>query len=71
VLSTPRRGGIGAQVTREIIAAGCGRFDVLRLRASNRDTARLDGRLGFRRSDESDCSHVLRVGASAIDTPHI
>jgi ribosomal protein S18 acetylase RimI-like enzyme len=70
VLTAYRHRGIGARITAEIIAAARGRFETLRRRTSNPDGARLYERLGFRRSDAADCSHVMRIDAQVPAPPH-
>ena len=70
VLTSHRRRGIGARMTGEIIAAARGRFETLRLRTSNPEAARLYDRLGFRRTDDPQCSHVMRIDAPVVVPPH-
>ena len=71
VLAAHRRRGIGERITAEIIAAARGRFENLRLRTSNPAAARLYERLGFRRTDDADCTHVMRIDAQVAVPPHI
>ena len=59
VHSAFRRLGIGERLVVQIIATAPARFDILRLRTGNPEAARLYERLGFRRADGADCSHVM------------
>jgi ribosomal protein S18 acetylase RimI-like enzyme len=59
VLTVDRRLGIGERLVTEVIAVARGRFDRLRLRTTNPVAARLYERLGFRRSETSDASHLM------------
>lgn len=60
VLVAHRRLGIGRRIMAELTAAARGRFDVLRLRTTNRAAAALYEGLGFRRRDDvPECTHVL------------
>jgi ribosomal protein S18 acetylase RimI-like enzyme len=70
VLVSHRRRGIGERITAEIIAAARGCFELLRLRTSNPDAAKLYERLGFRRMQDADCTHVMRTNAQIIVPPH-
>ena len=70
VLVSHRRRGVGERITAEIIAAARGRFELLRLRTSNSDAAKLYERLGFRRTHDADCTHVMRTDAQVIVPPH-
>jgi adenylate kinase family enzyme/GNAT superfamily N-acetyltransferase len=62
VLSDLRGHGVGERLVRHVIAAARGRFDTLRLRTQNPPAARLYERLGFRRSDGADCTHLMELG---------
>ena len=62
VLTAYRRLGIGRRIVEEIIEAARGRFERLRLSASNPEAARLYERLGFRpRADVAHCTHALEM----------
>jgi GNAT superfamily N-acetyltransferase len=62
VLLAYRRRGIGGQLIAEVVQAGHGRFDTLRLRTGNPAAAQLYERLGFHRCvDAADCTHVMRL----------
>lgn len=63
VLPASRRSGLGAALTRAVIAAAGGHFGRLRLRAGTPEAARLYERLGFvRAAAEPDSTHVLALG---------
>jgi GNAT superfamily N-acetyltransferase len=60
VLSAARRHGVGRDLVTAIVQLARGRFDVLRLRTSNPEAARLYERLGFRATTGvADCNHVM------------
>jgi GNAT superfamily N-acetyltransferase len=60
VMEAQRRHGIGRRLVAEVIAAGRGSFDRLRLRTTNPEAARLYEALGFAPSGgEGDCTHAL------------
>jgi GNAT superfamily N-acetyltransferase len=65
VLAAHRRAGIGERLVRAIVDAASGRFEILRLRTSNPEAARLYERLGFARVDADDCTHTLAPGRPA------
>ena len=63
VLTSYRRLGIGERLVAEIVAAARDRFQTLRLSTSNPEAARLYERLGFRRANAADCTHVMAISA--------
>jgi GNAT superfamily N-acetyltransferase len=66
VLTPCRRTGVGRRLVETVVAAATGTFDVLRLRTSNPEAARLYETLGFeRRLDEVDCTHRLTLASPA------
>lgn len=70
VLSEYRRQGVGRRLVDEVVSAARGHFRRLRLR-TNADVADQFYRaLGFQRSAEPDCTHVLVLALSGWpDTP--
>ena len=69
VLTAYRRRDIGERLVAEIIAAARDRFHTLRLSTSNPEAARLYERLGFRRADGANCTHLMTIGAQRERTP--
>jgi GNAT superfamily N-acetyltransferase len=64
VLTAYRRLGIGRRIVEEIIEAGRGRFERLRLSTSNPEPARLYERLGFHpRAGVAHCTHAMEMSA--------
>jgi GNAT superfamily N-acetyltransferase len=64
VLSAYRRLGVGRQLVLAVLQAARGRFDVLRLRTTNPEAARLYESLGFTPSATTDdCTHVIDLGS--------
>jgi GNAT superfamily N-acetyltransferase len=61
VLESRRRHGVGRRLVEEIIRTAGGRFDTLRLRTHNPGAARLYEALGFRPSEDADCTHLMTL----------
>ena len=61
VLESRRRLGVGRRLVEEIVRTAGGRFDTLRLRTHNPSAARLYEALGFRPSQEADCTHLMKL----------
>jgi len=61
VLVEHRHLGVGRQLVGEVIRAARASFENLRLRTNNPAAARLYERLGFRRCDASDCTHLMEL----------
>jgi GNAT superfamily N-acetyltransferase len=62
VLGSARRHGVGQALVAAIVQTAHARFDVLRLRTSNPEAARLYERLGFQPAPGlDDCSHVMTL----------
>jgi GNAT superfamily N-acetyltransferase len=59
VLAGYRRRGIGRQLVGRAVDRARGIFERLRLRTDSEGAARFYEALGFRRSDDPDCTHTL------------
>ncbi len=70
VLPESRGHGIGARLTRAVISAAAGSFDLLRLRTSGPQASRLYERLGFQPvSGEDGCTHRLVPVGQSVTSP--
>ena len=61
VLMEHRHLGVGRQLVGEVIQVARASFENLRLRTNNPAAARLYERMGFRRCDASDCTHLMQL----------
>jgi hypothetical protein len=56
---------VGRHLVRVVVAAAAGSFCSLRVRTENPGAGRLYERLGFTPVEGPDCTHLLRLDASA------